>query len=245
MGKDDNARTHFEIRSFGRRRSRPLSARQQRLMGELLPKVVIRPTAIAPADISSIFAAEVDECWLEIGFGGAEHLIAQARQHQNVGFIGSEPFEDGVVKALSEIEAHSLKNVRLYTDDIRHILSWLPANSISRTFILFPDPWPKKRHHKRRLVNKATLKALARTMPQGARLRIATDIGDYVRTIFTAINTSSGFQWLASGRSDWQNPPDDWIPTRYEQKAKQQGRCCYYLEFERATDCDRESTSKA
>ncbi len=233
--------SHQEIRSFGRRRARPLSARQQRLMRELLPQLLIDTSKAAPATITELFEPNIKTCWLEIGFGGGEHLIAAAREMRNVGFIGCEPFEDGVAKTLSEIETHNLKNVRLFVDDVRHLLGWLPANSIRRTIILFPDPWPKRRHHKRRLVNQSTLAALACVMPPGAQLRIATDIGDYVRTTFVAIHANGKFLWCARKKADWEVPPDDWIPTRYEKKAKQQRRRRYYFDFERQTKIIGES----
>ena len=124
--------------------------------------------------------------WLEIGFGGGEHLIWQAKANAQVGLIGCEPFRDGIVKALGAIEAEKIGNVRLHAEDARPVLRWLPKASIGRTFILFPDPWPKKRHHKRRLVSEATLAQLARVMRPGAELRIATDIGDYARWILEA-----------------------------------------------------------
>ena len=212
-------------------------------MRDLLPTVAVDTDVPCPVDTDRLFGAPKKEFWLEIGFGGAEHLIARARQFPDVGFIGSEPYEDGIAKALTAIKENNLENVRLYPDDIRTLLAWLPNSSIDRCFILFPDPWPKKRHHKRRLVNPSTLVALAKVMRPGARLRIATDIGDYVRTTFIAVHTNNVFHWLAKDKTDWQGQPEDWIPTRYEQKAIQQGRRCYYFEFERKDESDQQTAS--
>ena len=176
----------------------------------------------------------VREVWLEIGFGGGEHLIAQAEANPHIGLIGCEPFQDGVAKVIAEIDAKELRNILLHPDDARDLLRWLPAASISRAFILFPDPWPKKRHIKRRLLNPHTLDLLARVMQPGAELRFATDIADYVRTALLAITIHEGFRWPATGPADWRVRPADWPETRYEQKAKREGRRCYYFSFRRA-----------
>lgn len=169
--------------------------------------------------------------WLEIGFGGGEHLIWQARANPEVGLIGCEVFEDGVVKALSAIEVGDMSNVRVCTEDARALLRWLPDGSIERVFILFPDPWPKKRHVKRRLINRALADELARVMPNGAELRIATDIGDYLRTILVAFRGHPAFAWQARGPADWRQRGPDWPATRYEAKAEREGRPRYFLRF--------------
>jgi len=173
----------------------------------------------------------VSQVWLEIGFGGAEHLVWQARHNPHVGLIGCEVFEDGVVKALAAIEDQALTNVRLCTWDARELLRWLPEGSLKRVFILFPDPWPKKRHVKRRLVSRALLDLLARAMAPGAELRIATDIGDYARTILLAAASHPGFLWQAAGPEDWRTRGPDWPETRYEAKAIDEGHRCYFLRF--------------
>ncbi len=217
-----------ELRSFGRKRGRGLSARQRRLMDELLPRVALDLTCdrIEPA---THFNRDVRDIWLEIGFGGAEHLIWQAERHPETGFIGCEPFEDGVVKALTAIEEEPLDNVRLHAGDARDVLRLLPDASLGRVFILFPDPWPKRKHVKRRLVSVATLRMLARVMRPGAELRIATDIGDYKRTMLIALQAMPEFRWLAERAADWRFRTDDWPPTRYEQKAVREGRAATYL----------------
>ena len=186
--------------------------------------------AQSPTDL---FSAPVSRAWLEIGFGGGEHLIWQARANPDVGLIGCEVFEDGVVKALSAIDEGGLNNVRLSTDDAREVLRQLPGACLDRVFILFPDPWPKKRHVKRRLINRALADQLARVMRPGAELRIGTDIGDYLRTILLSLHGHPGFNWHVQGPADWRLRPLDWPPTRYEAKAGREGRRCYFLRFVR------------
>ena len=173
------------------------------------------------------------EAFLEIGFGGGEHLVWQARNNPDATLIGCEPFEDGVMKVLTRIADDDLKNIRLHMGDARDVLRWLPPASISRAFILFPDPWPKRKHRKRRLVNPHTLALLARVMKPGAELRIGTDIGDYARTILQAFSVQSEFTWIAAGPEDWRIRPADWPETRYEQKAEREGRRRYYFRFSR------------
>jgi tRNA (guanine-N7-)-methyltransferase len=221
-----------ELRSFGRRRGRKLSARQQRLLDEVLPHVALAQAQAAKSP-TDLFSAPVSRAWLEIGFGGGEHLIWQARANPDVGLIGCEVFEDGVVKALSAIDEGGLKNVRLSTDDAREVVRRLPGACLDRVFILFPDPWPKKRHVKRRLINRALADQLARVMRPGAELRIGTDIGDYLRTILLSLRGHPGFNWHVQGPADWRLRPLDWPPTRYEANAGREGRRCYFLRFVR------------
>ncbi|MEQ1696814.1 MAG: tRNA (guanine(46)-N(7))-methyltransferase TrmB [Hyphomicrobiaceae bacterium] len=227
---DGDLRTE-EIRSFGRRRGRKPGARQQRLWDERLPELAV--------DLSKPLSAQLPpdapaQLWLEIGFGGAEHLIWQAQANPQALIIGCEPFEDGVVKALAGIDDHGLTNIRLHADDARPLLRWLPEASLDRAFILFPDPWPKRKHVKRRLIGTATLDLLAAVMKSGAELRIGTDIGDYARTILMAMMAHKEFVWPARGPNDWRIRGDDWPSTRYEQKAIREGRPRYYFRFQRA-----------
>lgn len=227
---DDEQIHTSEIRSFGRRRARKPGPRQQRLWDERLPDLTV--------DLSQPLAAQTpgthSELWLEIGFGGAEHLLWQAKHNPQALLIGCEPFEDGVIKALAGIEDDRLTNIRLHVDDARPLLRWLPDASLDRAFILFPDPWPKRRHVKRRLVGTPTLDLLARVMKPGAELRVGTDIGDYARTILLALTTHQDFIWPAKGPGDWRIRGDDWPSTRYEQKAIREGRPRYYFRFKRA-----------
>ena len=248
-----------ELRSFGRRRGRKLGPRQTRLIEELLPRVAIdlsRPLAemvaspqghmgsdpqgqtpipapIPESQMSPDPQGLTPPLWLEVGFGGAEHLLWQAEHNPGVQLIGCEPFEEGVAKALAGIETRGLSNVRLHADDARPLIRWLPAGSLARCFILFPDPWPKKRHAKRRLVTPATLAELARAMRPGAELRIGTDIGEYARTVMVAMAATPQFEWQAGSAEDWRVRPDDWPETRYEAKAVREGRRRYYLRFRR------------
>jgi tRNA (guanine-N7-)-methyltransferase len=222
-----------ELRSFGRRRGRKPSPRQSQLFSELLPRLTFDLAEPAPRSLEGLFVGAVSDVWLEIGFGGSEHLIWQARNHSNAGLIGCEPFEDGVVKALTAIDEGGLGNVRLWADDVRPLLRWLPEASISRVFMLFPDPWPKKRHNKRRLFSSDLLGLLARVMKPGAELRLATDIGDYARTALMAVSQVPAFRWTAEGPQDWRVRLDDWPATRYEAKAGREGRRCYFFRFSR------------
>lgn len=230
-------RQAHELRSFGRRRGRKLSPRQQHLVDSLLPALSVDLSKPAPANLASLFGAAVSAIWLEIGFGGGEHLLWQARARPDIGMIGCEPFLDGVVKVLAAVDeaagAGRLRNVRVHADDARPLLRWLPDASIGRAFILFPDPWPKARHQKRRLVSEATLRELARAMGSGGELRLATDIADYARVMLLAVRREGSFRWTACSPADWRVRPDDWPQTRYEAKALAAGRRCQYFRFER------------
>lgn len=231
MSGEDNGSEPRELRSFGRRRGRKPSPRQQRLLEDLLPRFEIDPAR--PASMASL-AAPGNEVWLEIGFGGGEHLVWQATHHPAVTLLGCEPFEDGVVKVLSEIEQRSIGNIRIFPDDVRPLLRALPRASIGRVFVLFPDPWPKRKHVKRRLVSAALLDLLAVVMRPGAELRLATDIGDYARTMLMALIAHKAFVWTAERPGDWRQRPADWPQTRYEQKALREGRRGYFLRFVRS-----------
>lgn len=217
-----------ELRSFGRRRGRKLSPRQAHLLSDLLPQITATPARIA--DRSAAFK----EIWLEIGFGGGEHLLWQAEKNPSCLIVGCEPFEEGVVKVLAGIADKNLGNILLLADDVRSLLRGLPDATFARAFVLFPDPWPKRRHHKRRLVAGPLLGALARVLGRNAELRIGTDIEDYARTMLTAFAAEPRFVWQARGPADWQVRPDDWPETRYEAKAHREGRRCCYLRFRRA-----------
>jgi tRNA (guanine-N7-)-methyltransferase len=221
------------LRSFGRRRGRKLSPRQRQLLETLLPRLRVPLDGPRPAAGSDLFGAGIRGVWLEIGFGGAEHLLWQARAHPDVGLIGAEPFEEGMVKALASIDSLGFRNVRLHPDDARPLLAWLPAETIDRAFVLFPDPWPKKRHAKRRLVAPALLADLARAMRPGGELRLATDIASYAGEMLLAVRREGSFVWQARTPGDWRERPADWPETRYEQKARREGRSPYYFSLRR------------
>jgi len=220
-----------ELRSYGRRRGRALSARQAALWRDLLPRVAVAGAAAELANPRCLFPPRVGEVWLEIGFGGGEHLLWQAERHPEVGLLGCEPFQDGVVKVLAAIAERGGANIRLYADDARTLMRQLPAASIGRTFVLFPDPWPKRRHWKRRLVSEGTLAELARVMPPGGELRVATDIAEYAEWILLAVRRQGGFRWTATAAADWRARGGDWPQTRYEAKALRAGRRCSYFRF--------------
>ena len=232
MTTDDGQDGARELRSFGRRRGRKISGRQTELLATLLPRIAV-PVTGAVQDPATLFDGPVREVWLEIGFGGGEHLVWQAAANPDVGLIGAEPFEEGVVKVLTAIEEWSLGNIRLHADDVRPLLRSLPPACLGRIFILFADPWPKRKHQKRRLIGPALLPLLARVLRPGGELRIATDIADYARTILMAFQHNDQFRWRAAGPGDWRTRPDDWPETRYERKAIREGRRSIYLTFHR------------
>ncbi len=236
MGRDvteDGDQASSELRSFGRRRGRKLSTRQSRLLADIGPDVRPDLSVPPPETAAALFAVPVSEVWLEIGFGGGEHLVWQAQQRSDVGIIGCEPFEEGVVKVLALIEKEGIRNIQVHPDDVRPLLRWLPERSLDRAFVLFPDPWPKTRHRKRRLVATPLLDQLARALKPGAELRLATDIGDYARTMLVALMRHPSFRWTAAGPAEWRTRPADWPSTRYETKALREGRRCTYLRFAR------------
>jgi tRNA (guanine-N7-)-methyltransferase len=204
---------------YGRRRGKKLRAGQESLLDTLLPKLLITvPPEPQKIDLATLFGPSREDIWLEIGFGAGEHLVWQAEHHPEVGLIGCEPFINGVAKCLAHIERTGVSNVRLFTDDARLVMAALPDRSLSRAFILFPDPWPKTRHHKRRFVERTNLDALARLMKPGAELRLATDDPSYLPWMVEHACGHPAFDWLAERPSDWRSRPDDWPPTRYEQK---------------------------
>ena len=184
-------------------------------------------------DPRAVFPTATDTVWLEIGFGAGEHLAEQAEHHPTIGFIGCEVFEDGIVRLLGEIERRGLANVRLFIDDARLLVAALPPASLRRVFILFPDPWPKRRHHKRRLVAPAMLELLASAMADGAELRLATDDRDYLAWMLEHTVAHPDFVWLARRPPDWRERPEDWPSTRYEAKARAAGREPVFLRFMR------------
>jgi tRNA (guanine-N7-)-methyltransferase len=222
---------------YGRRRGRPLRAHRQQQVDRWLPRLSI-DLATMPADPAALFGRPVRDVWLEVGFGGGEHLFHQATRHPDIGFIGCEPFLNGIGRLIALIDGSAAPpdNIRIFTDDARALIAQLPAGSIGRAFVLFPDPWPKRRHHRRRFIAPAQLDALARIMRPGAALRIATDHMEYLRWILFHCLGHRAFRWLAEGPADWRFRPADWPPTRYENKALARGAFCAYLRFERRAE---------
>ena len=206
----------FPTKLYGRRKGPKLSAHKEDLRRTLLPRLALRIEH--GADPRACFEA-ADDVWLEIGFGAGEHLLALARANPNVGLIGAEPYEAGVAKLLSHMADDPPPNLRVHEGDARDIITALPDGSLGRVFILFPDPWPKTRHHKRRFVQTAMLDDLARVMKPGAELRFASDDAPYTEWTLERAMAHSAFAWTASGRTDWNVRPPGWPPTRYEAKS--------------------------
>jgi tRNA (guanine-N7-)-methyltransferase len=215
---------------FGRRKGHPLKARQAELFDTLLPRLALDFTQPAPADLRTLFD-DVDDARLEIGFGGAEHLIAQAQAHCRTGFIGSDGFLNAIGKALVAADDAELANVRLHFGDASELLDWLPDAALSRIDLLYPDPWPKRRHWKRRFVQDESLKRLGRILKPGGELRFATDIADYAVYVLARVMRSPDFQWTAEGADDWRQPWQGFSRTRYEAKAIREGRTPAYFIF--------------
>jgi tRNA (guanine-N7-)-methyltransferase len=219
---------------FGRRKGHPLRARQVELFSSLLPRLALDLGASAPGNLAALFPLPVDNVCLEIGFGGAEHLIAQAQAHPRAGFIGCEPFVNGMAKALVAIDEFKLANIRLHHGDAVDLLAWLPAQSLARVDLLYPDPWPKRRHWKRRFVSDANVAALARVLRSAGEFRFATDWSNYAEWTLARLTRSRDFAWAAERAEDWRKPWPDFGGTRYEAKAKREGRAPCYLVFRRS-----------
>jgi tRNA (guanine-N7-)-methyltransferase len=217
---------------FGRRKGHPLKPRQAALFETLLPRLALDLGAPPPSDLRALFAG-VDEVRLESGFGGGEHLIAEAQRHPSVGFIGIEPFINGMAKALSAIEEHGLANVRVHHGDAAEVLPWLRTGSIARFDLLYADPWPKRRHWKRRFVQTESIAEIARVLRPGGELRFATDWPDYAEWTLRHLARSPAFEWTAERADDWRLPWPGFTSTRYEVKAKRAGRVPCYLVFRR------------
>ena len=220
---------------YGRRKGHRLRPGRRRLLDRVLPELQVSLPEGGSLDPASLFAFRPERLWLEIGFGGGEHLAAQAAAHPEVGLIGCEPFISGVARLLSLIETPGLSNVRLFTDDARLLMPALPDGCLERIFILFPDPWPKTRHHKRRIVNRSTAAEFARLLQAGGEVRVATDDMSYARAMLLALRAQPQLQWQAKRPQDWCERPSDWPMTRYETKALAAGRSCVYLRFRRTS----------
>lgn len=216
---------------YGRRKGKRLRQGQSERMGGLLPALRIDMDALG--EPAKLFPRPVDEVWLEIGFGGGEHLLARARAHQNAGFIGCEPFVNGMAKLLAAIAGERLANIRLWPEDVTKLLPTLPDALFARVVILYPDPWPKRRQRKRRLVSETLLADLARVLRPGGDLLFATDIDDYAGWVLARVLRSPDFRWNAASAEDWRRPFPGWPGTRYEAKALSEGRVPTYLTFER------------
>jgi tRNA (guanine-N7-)-methyltransferase len=198
------------LRSYGRIKSRPIKPRQAGLMETLLPQIAV--------DMADPLGGHAGETWLEIGFGGGEHMAAQAGRAPDVRILGAEPFVNGVASAVRHVEEQALSNVRIHHGDARDLVTALPDRSIARVFVLFPDPWPKARHHKRRIIQPELLVGLHRVLKPGGRLRFATDWAEYADWTLERVLKSGLFAWPAERADDWRTPPADHVTTRYEEK---------------------------
>jgi tRNA (guanine-N7-)-methyltransferase len=208
---------------YGRRKGKALRPHHARLIAELLPKLGVQPDRID----------RTRPMRLEIGFGGGEHLAHQAELHPDIGFIGAEPFINGVAKLLALIEAKDLRNISIHAGDARELFAGLPDGSLDRIYLLYPDPWPKTRHLRRRLVSQENLRHFHRLLRPGGLFFFASDIDHYVQWTLFETRKAGGFTWLAEAPRDWREPFPDWIETRYEAKAKREGRVPSYLTFRR------------
>lgn len=219
---------------YGRRLGRPLKQGRENALAEWLPKLAVAVPAQGRLDPARLFAQNFDDLWLEVGFGSGEHLLAQAAAHPGTGILGCEPFINGMAALLAEIarEPRRAANIRVLMDDARPLIAALPDASLGRVFVLFPDPWPKSRHHKRRFIGPENLVELARVMKDGAELRVASDHADYVEWTLEHLRADPAFTAIRP-QSDWAERPADWPETRYEAKARAQGRAPVFLAFRR------------
>ncbi|MBO29190.1 MAG: tRNA (guanosine(46)-N7)-methyltransferase TrmB [Rhodobacteraceae bacterium] len=230
MTRPERPRRNF----YGRLKGKALKKSQRTYLDEDLEALSPGPVswdanpARAPLDLAGLFGER--PVWLEVGFGGGEHLVHQAQQNPDVGIIGCEPYINGVAMLLGKIRRAGVGNLAIHPGDARDLFDVLPDASIARAFLLYPDPWPKTRHHRRRFVTAEHLAPLARVLKPGAIFRVATDIEDYVRQTLEEV-PRQGFEWLAERPADWREPWEDWLPTRYEKKALREGRVPHYLTF--------------
>ena len=232
MTHPDRPRRNF----YGRLKGKTLKPSQKTYLAEDLAALSPGPVGWDenpdrnPIDLGTLFGGK--PVWLEIGFGGGEHLVHQAQANPGIGIIGAEPYINGVAMLLGKIRRAGVANLAIHPGDARDLFDVLPDASVERAFLLYPDPWPKKRHHRRRFVTPEHLSPLARVLKPGAMFRVATDIPDYVRQTLEEV-PKAGFEWLAENPGDWRDPWKDWLPTRYEKKALREGRTPHYLTFRR------------
>ena len=226
------------LASWGRVKGRKMRPGRAALFDRLLPPITIKlerdnAGTVKLLDLTKIFGKDVQEIWLEVGVGGGEHLMDCARKNPEVGVIGCEPFLEGVGKLLSRINTHQPQNIRIFPGDVRVLLSALPPACLAKVFVLFPDPWPKKRHHKRRLFQQSFIEILADSMASDAHVIVSTDHVEYARWILNLILQTMSFSWQPKTAKDWRCRPLGTLATRYEAKAQTEGRRIIYLKFRR------------
>ncbi len=223
---------------YGRRHGRRLRTGRQALLDEMMPRLGVTVSPGVPIDPAALFPAlaapDQPPIWLEIGFGAGEHLAEQAQSHPQVGILGCEMFVNGITSLLRHVRDRNLANVRIADADAKGLIAEMPDASIDRLFLLFPDPWPKTRHHKRRFVNRETLDQIARILVDGAQVRFASDHPGYTAWTLGWFLGHPSFTWLAEHPSDWRHRPQDWPPTRYEAAALAHGQGSTYLTFQRS-----------
>ena len=231
-----NPQPHQTRAFFGRRKGHKLRPNQARLMETLLPQLAIDLSRPAPAELSKLFSVPVGEIALEIGFGGGESMVEQAQAHPRTGMIGVEPFVNGMAKALSAIESGGLQNIRLHFDDATGLIAWLPEAALSRVDLIHPDPWPKRRHWKRRFVQDTTIAAMARVLKPNGEFRFVSDIDGYCAWTLWHFARSPDFAWTAERAPDWREPWAGYTMTRYGRKATREGRVAAYLIFRKTSE---------
>ncbi|MBB3937481.1 tRNA (guanine(46)-N(7))-methyltransferase TrmB [Aureimonas phyllosphaerae] len=231
--RTNGERTRVRENFFGRSRGKTLRPLQAGLLREALPPLALDLSRAAPADLRTLFLAPVETVRLEIGFGGGEHLHLESGRHPTAGFIGVEPFVNSMAKMLVALEEGPRANLRLFGDDATLLLDWLPDASLDGIDLFYPDPWPKRKHWKRRFVNPRTLQRMARVLKPGGRFRFASDIETYVDWTLQHLRDHPAFAWEADGPADWHTPYEGWPGTRYEAKAHREGRKGAYLTFRR------------
>jgi tRNA (guanine-N7-)-methyltransferase len=227
----ENETPHPHGSFFGRRKGHRLRAHQADLVEHLLPRLVLDIATQSPPDLAGLFDPPADDVRLEIGFGGGEHLIAEARAFPNTGFIGCEPYVNGMAKILTQIEAHDIGNIRLFAGDAAELLAWAPPLTLGQIDLIHPDPWPKRRHWKRRFVQDSTVTAMARVLKAGGEFRFVSDIDDYSAWTLAHVLRSPDFAWMAERASHWRQPWGGYTMTRYGAKAEREGRHAAYLRF--------------
>jgi tRNA (guanine-N7-)-methyltransferase len=218
---------------FGRRKGHKLRAHQADLVAHLLPRLSIDISGPQPTSLAPCFDPPVEDVRLEIGFGGGEHLIAEALAFPNTGFIGCEPYVNGMAKILALVEANAVKNIRLFAGDASELLAFAPPHSLSRIDLIHPDPWPKRRHWKRRFVQDTTIAAMARVLKAEGEFRFVSDISDYCAWTLAHFMRAPDFLWTAERASDWREPWPNYTMTRYGRKAEREGRPATYLRFKK------------
>ena len=240
MGKDRSGRfaeesglTSSKRSVYGRRFGRPMRRGRREALEQFLPEIQVELPQSGQLDLKNLFGPDVSEIWLEIGAGNGGHALWQAEHNPNVGVLAIEPYITGVANLAAHAQKLDLSNIRVLADDARLLLPLLPRDSIARTFILFPDPWPKRRHWGRRIVCADVLDDLAGAMPGGAELRVGTDHADYLVWILQVLRSHPAFVWAPASADDWRRRPDDWPQTRFEEKGWEAGRASTYLSLKR------------